>query len=44
MAGFSAGYQGVFPAVADIDSIPHYHRASVIADPRSTWGVLSTKR
>jgi nickel-dependent lactate racemase len=40
MAGFSGGYKGVFPAVADIDSIMHYHRAAVIADPRSTWGVL----
>src|SRR5215813_495096 len=25
MAGFSGGYKGVFPAVADIDSIMHYH-------------------
>jgi nickel-dependent lactate racemase len=41
MAGFSGGYKGVFPALADIDSIVHYHRASVIADPRSTWGVLA---
>jgi lactate racemase len=40
MAGFSGGYKGVFPAVADIDSIVHYHRASVIGHPRSTWGVL----
>jgi nickel-dependent lactate racemase len=40
MAGFSGGYKGVFPAIADIDSIMHYHRAAVIADPRSTWGVL----
>jgi lactate racemase len=40
MAGFSGGYKGVFPAVADIDSIMHYHRASVIGDPRSTWGIL----
>lgn len=40
MAGFSGGYKGVFPAVADIDSIMHYHRAAVIGDPRSTWGVL----
>lgn len=40
MAGFSGGYKGVFPAVADVDSIMHYHRAAVIADPRSTWGVL----
>jgi nickel-dependent lactate racemase len=40
MAGFSGGYKGIFPAVADIDSIMHYHRASVIGDARSTWGVL----
>jgi nickel-dependent lactate racemase len=40
MAGFSGGYKGVFPAVADIDSIMHYHRAAVIGDPKSTWGVL----
>jgi lactate racemase len=40
MAGFSGGYKGIFPALADIDSIIHYHRAAVIADPRSTWGVL----
>lgn len=40
MAGFSGGYKGVFPAVADIDTIMHYHRAQVIGDPRSTWGQL----
>ena len=40
MAGFSGGYKGIFPALADIDSIMHYHRAAVIADPQSTWGVL----
>jgi nickel-dependent lactate racemase len=40
MAGFSGGYKGIFPAVADIDSIMHYHRASVIGHARSTWGVL----
>ncbi|MEO6244923.1 MAG: nickel-dependent lactate racemase [Opitutaceae bacterium] len=40
MAGFSGGYKGVFPAVADLDAIKHYHRAQVIADPLSTWGVL----
>lgn len=41
MAGFSGGYKGVFPAVADLESIKHYHRAQVIADPLSTWGVLT---
>src|SRR5262245_36035186 len=40
MAGFSGGYKGIFPALADMDSITHYHRAAVIRDARSTWGVL----
>ena len=40
MAGFSGGYKGVFPAVADIDAIMHYHRADAIGHPRSTWGIL----
>ncbi|MGH9888104.1 MAG: nickel-dependent lactate racemase, partial [bacterium] len=40
MAGFSGGYKGIFPAVADIASIMRYHSAAVIGDPRSTWGVL----
>jgi nickel-dependent lactate racemase len=40
MAGFSGGYKGIFPAVAGIDSIMHYHRAEVIGHPRSTWGVM----
>jgi nickel-dependent lactate racemase len=40
MAGFSGGCKGIFPALADIDSIIHFHRASVIGDPGSTWGVL----
>jgi len=40
MAGFSGGYKGIFPAVADIDTIMHYHRAQVIGDARSTWGRL----
>jgi lactate racemase len=40
MAGFSGGYKGVFPGLAGIDAIMHYHRAAVIGDPRSTWGLL----
>lgn len=40
MAGFSGGYKAVFPGLVDIDSIMHYHRASVIGDERSTWGVM----
>jgi len=40
MAGFSGGYKAVFPGLADIASILRYHSASVIGDPRSTWGLL----
>jgi nickel-dependent lactate racemase len=40
MAGFSGGGKGVFPALADIDSILRYHDARTIGDPRSTWGIL----
>lgn len=40
MAGFSGGYKGIFPALADIDSIMRYHGAPVIGNPRSTWGLL----
>ena len=40
IAGFSGGFKGAFPAIGDIDSIMHYHGAAVIADSRSTWGVL----
>lgn len=40
MAGFSGGYKGIFPAVADIASIMRYHDARTIGDSRSTWGLL----
>jgi nickel-dependent lactate racemase len=40
IAGFSGGYKGVFPGVADIDSIMHYHRADVVGHSKSQWGVL----
>ena len=39
-AGFSGGYKAVMPGVADIASVMHYHRASLIRHPSSTWGVL----
>lgn len=39
-AGFSGGYKAVFPGIVDINSIMHYHRGSVIGDPRSTWGIV----
>jgi nickel-dependent lactate racemase len=40
MAGFSGGYKGIFPAVADIAAIMRYHDAKTIGHPKSTWGVL----
>jgi nickel-dependent lactate racemase len=40
MAGFSGGYKGIYPAVADIASILRYHDAKTIGHPKSTWGVL----
>jgi nickel-dependent lactate racemase len=40
MAGFSGGFKGIFPAVADVASVMRYHDAKTIGHPRSTWGVL----
>ena len=40
MAGFSGGYKGIFPGVADIAAIMRYHDAPTIGDPRATWGLL----
>ena len=40
MAGFSGGYKAVFPGIAALDAIMHYHAADVIGDPLSTWGDL----
>lgn len=40
MAGFSGGYKGVFPAVADIASIMRYHNAQTVGDSGSIWGRL----
>jgi lactate racemase len=40
MAGFSGGYKAVFPGIANLAAIMHYHRADAIGHPRSTWGIL----
>src|ERR1035437_8036613 len=40
MAGFSGGYKAVFPGLAALDAIMHYHGADVIGDPRRTGGEL----
>lgn len=39
-AGFSGGAKGVVPGVAGVETVLGLHRAELIADPRSTWGVL----
>lgn len=39
MAGFSGGYKATFPGIAGLESIMHYHRATVLQDVRSTWAV-----
>ncbi|MCE9614352.1 MAG: nickel-dependent lactate racemase [Lentisphaerae bacterium] len=41
MAGFSGGYKGVMPGIADLDTILEYHGARIVGDPRSNWGELS---
>lgn len=40
LAGFSGGYKAFLPGIAGIDTIMDFHRASVIGDPRTTWGEL----
>lgn len=42
IAGYSGGYKAVFPGIVDIESIMHYHGATLIGDPRSTWGELDS--
>ncbi|MBE3556064.1 MAG: nickel-dependent lactate racemase [Firmicutes bacterium] len=39
-AGFSGGAKGIFPGIAGIDSIMHFHNAAMIGHPKATWGVL----
>ena len=39
-AGFSGGSKGVMPGVAGLDTVRHFHRASLIADPSVSWGNL----
>jgi nickel-dependent lactate racemase len=36
-AGFSGGSKAVVPGIAGIETIRHFHRASLIAQPRATW-------
>lgn len=39
-AGFSGGAKGVAPGIASEETILSMHRAELISDPKSTWGLL----
>ncbi|MCJ8330004.1 MAG: nickel-dependent lactate racemase [Lentisphaeria bacterium] len=41
-AGFSGGPKGVCPGIAGFKTVQHFHRASIIADPGSTWSDLES--
>ncbi len=41
VAGFSGGYKGVFPGIADLNSIGQYHRPVILADPNSKYGEMT---
>ncbi len=40
MAGYSGGRKGVCPGLVDLQTIKRFHSYAVLADPRSTTGVL----
>jgi nickel-dependent lactate racemase len=40
-AGFSGGSKAIVPGVAGLRTIQHFHRASLIAHPRTTWGDIA---
>lgn len=37
-AGFSGGSKAIVPGIAGLETVRHFHRASLIAHPRATWG------
>jgi nickel-dependent lactate racemase len=37
-AGFSGGSKAVIPGIAGLETVRHFHRASLIAQPNATWG------
>ena len=37
-AGFSGGAKAVVPGIAGLRTVQHFHRASLIGHPRTTWG------
>lgn len=39
-AGFSGGSKAVIPGIAGLETVRHFHRASLIAQPNATWARL----
>ena len=37
-AGFSGGSKAIVPGIAGLETVRHFHRASLIAHPDTTWG------
>jgi nickel-dependent lactate racemase len=37
-AGFSGGSKAIVPGIAGLRTVQHFHRASLIAHPNTTWG------
>ena len=40
-AGFSGGSKAVIPGIAGLETVRHFHRASLIAQPNATWARLA---
>ena len=40
-AGFSGGSKSIVPGIAGLKTVQHFHRASLIADPATTWGEVA---
>lgn len=40
-AGFSGGSKAVIPGIAGLKTVQHFHRATLIAHPRTTWGLTT---
>nr|MBA3707451.1 DUF2088 domain-containing protein [Planctomycetota bacterium] len=41
-AGFSGGSKAIVPGIAGLRTVQHFHRASIIAHPRTTWGDIAS--
>jgi nickel-dependent lactate racemase len=39
-AGFSGGSKAIIPGIAGLETVRHFHRASLIAQPNATWARL----